>query len=183
METPMTDETIQSCSPPPGTWRSRPPEERFGAWYAERWEPSRRLAARLAGNPEDGADIAASVLVDVWARWQLAGVPESPDAYLNRAIRNRSASHFQRRDRDRAATHRLRTEQPRSYAGPEASVVDRDAVDGVLARLPADERRTVTLLYLADLSASETARELGIRPATVRSRVHRSRRRLASTAA
>jgi RNA polymerase sigma-70 factor, ECF subfamily len=183
METPMADATTQTSDGQPGAWLTMPPDERFGAWYAERWEPSRRLATRLVGHPEDGADLAASVLVDVWARWLVTGIPDAPDAYLHRAIRNRTASHFQRRDRDRDATGRLRGEQPLSCAGPEAAVVDRDAVEGVLARLPADERRTVALLYLADLPASETARELGIRPASVRSRVHRSRRRLASTAA
>jgi RNA polymerase sigma factor (sigma-70 family) len=179
----MTDATIQTSNGEPGTRRSRPADERFGAWYAERWEPSRRLATRLVGDPEDGADIAASVLVDVWARWLITGVPEAPDAYLHRAIRNRIASHFQRRDRDREAKQRLRGDRALSYAGPESAVADRDAVDDVLARLPADERRTMALLFLADLSASETARTLGIRPATVRSRVHRSRRRLSSTAA
>jgi RNA polymerase sigma-70 factor, ECF subfamily len=155
----------------------------FGAWYAQRWPPSLRLATRLVGDAEDGADIAASVLVDVWSRWQVTGMPEAPDAYLARAIRNRCASLFRRRDRERAAMQRLQARAGTVPNEHEASIGDRDAVRRLLAALPADERRTVALLYLADQTAAETARQLGIRPASVRSRVHRTRRRLATAAA
>jgi RNA polymerase sigma-70 factor, ECF subfamily len=175
--------------PRPPAARTRPAADDatptdLASWYAARWEPSRRLATRLLGNPEDGADVAAAVLVDVWARWQVTGMPDTPDAYLNRAIRNRVASHFQRRDRERAAVQRFAAHAGRSpQVGPEDRAADRDAVDHLLARLPDDERRTVSLLYLSDLTCTETARELGIRPVSVRSRVHRSRRRLAAPTA
>jgi RNA polymerase sigma-70 factor, ECF subfamily len=159
-------------------------EEAFGSWYGRHWERSRRLAAWLCGDPEDGADIAASVLVDVWSRWRVAGVPDAPEAYLSRAIRNRAATHLRRRDRERAATSRLRAHASAAVpSDPVLAVGDRDAVEHLLARLSDDERRTVALLYLDDLPCDEAAQQLGIRPATVRSRVHRTRRRLAGTAA
>jgi hypothetical protein len=181
MENSMADATLQTSNGQPGDWRTRPPDERFGAWYAERWEPSRRLATQLVGHPEDGADLAASVLVDVGARWLVTGIPNAPAATCTGP--SATASPATSNAATGIGTPRVASEASRRSACPEAAVVDRDAVEGVLARLPADERRTVALLYLADLPASETARELGTRPASVRSRVHRSRRRLASTAA
>jgi RNA polymerase sigma-70 factor, ECF subfamily len=160
-----------------------PHDATFAGWYEARWEPTRRLAARLIGNDADGEDIAAAVLVDVWQRWQLAGWPDAPDAYLHRAVRNRVASSFQRRDRERQATERLgRAERAERQLDPATVVTDRLAVDEVLAELPPDERRTVELRYLADLSGAATARALGIRPVSVRSRIHRSRRRLLAAA-
>jgi RNA polymerase sigma-70 factor, ECF subfamily len=176
---PTADADHDARTGPP----ARPSDGSFGAWYAERWQPSLRLATRLVGDAEDGADIAAGVLVDVWSRWQLTGVPEAPGAYLNRAIRNRCASHFRRRDRERAALQRLQGHAETLLHEHEASIDDQDAVRRLLAALPVDERRTVALVYLADQTAAETARQLGIRPASVRSRIHRSRRRLATTAA
>jgi RNA polymerase sigma factor (sigma-70 family) len=175
-----TDDTDRGAGAGPP---ARPSDGSFGAWYAERWPASLRLATRLVGDAEDGADITASVLVDVWSRWQVTGMPEAPDAYLNRAIRNRCASLFRRRDRERAAVQRLQDHASTVLDEHEASIADRDAVRRLLAALPADERRTVALLYLADQTAAETARQLGIRPASVRSRVHRTRRRLATAAA
>jgi RNA polymerase sigma-70 factor, ECF subfamily len=181
----LTDPALPAVPSPPADSPGpdvSPDPEGFGPWYAEHWEPALRFASRLVGDSEDGADIAASVLVDVWSRWQITGLPDAPDAYLFRALRNRVASHFQRRDRERAVTERLRAFGPATAASPEAAVADRETVADLLDRLPADERRTVTLRYLADLPATETARVLGIRPASVRSRVHRTRRRLADAA-
>jgi RNA polymerase sigma-70 factor, ECF subfamily len=151
----------------------------FAAWYAGHWEPARRLATRLVGDPTDGEDIAATVLLSVWERWERTGLPDAPGAYLNRAIRNRVASHFQRRDRERHATQRLGDGLGAAVEDPQQTVTDRIEVDELLARLPDDERRTVALRYLADLPCDDTARVLGIRPVSVRSRIHRSRRRLA----
>jgi RNA polymerase sigma-70 factor, ECF subfamily len=150
----------------------------FAAWYAASWEGARRLATRLVGDATDGEDLAASVLVDVWHRWRTAGMPDRPDAYLHRAIRNRSSTVFRQRDRDRAGAPL--TLDLATAPGPEDTIVVRDEVEQLLGRLPDDDRRTVELLYLDGLSCAETARRLGVRPASVRSRVHRTRRRLAA---
>jgi RNA polymerase sigma factor (sigma-70 family) len=152
----------------------------FGAWYALHWEDTRRLATRLVGDPSDGEDLAASVLADVWRRWRTAGVPDAPEAYLRRAVRNRAATLFRRRDLERAGLARLAEPAGTTVRGPEETVVARHEVDGLLARLPADERRTVEMVYLHDLGSADAARRLGIRAVSVRSRVLRSRRRLAA---
>jgi RNA polymerase sigma-70 factor, ECF subfamily len=150
----------------------------FAAWYAASWDSARRLATRLVGDPTDGEDLAASVLVDVWHRWRTVGMPDRPDAYLQRAIRNRSTAVFRRRDRDRSVAALI--PDLATIPSPEDAVVVRDEVGQLLGGLPDEDRRTVEFLYLDGLSCAETARRLGVRPASVRSRVHRTRRRLAA---
>jgi RNA polymerase sigma factor (sigma-70 family) len=145
----------------------RATDDPFGEWYAARWQAAHRLAHRLLGDRVLAEDIASDTLLRVWERWQVAGEPALPDAYLARAIRNAVA-----------ATYR----QPGPAEDHGAALVDRAEAVAVLRRLPAAERQTLQLFYLDDLSAEEVARRMGVQPATVRSRLHRGRRRLAPTA-
>jgi RNA polymerase sigma factor (sigma-70 family) len=159
---------------------SRATDEPFGEWYAARWPAAHRLAHRLLGDGVLAEDIASDTLLRVWERWQIAGVPALPDAYLARAIRNAVAATYRRRDRDRALLRRIDPPGPAEDHG--AALVDRAEADAVLRRLPVAERQTLQLFHLDDLSAEEVARRMGVQPATVRSRLHRGRRRLATTA-
>jgi RNA polymerase sigma-70 factor, ECF subfamily len=172
---PGTAEDVLGPGPMPSS-----DELAFAAWYAASWDGARRLATRLVGDATDGEDLAASVLVDVWHRWHTTGRPDTPDAYLHRAIRNRSANVFRQRARDRSVGAAPLDPDAATTPGPEDTVVVRDEVAQLLDRLPDEDRRTLELLYLDDLSGAEAARRLGLRPASVRSRVLRTRRRLAA---
>lgn len=57
---------------------------------------------------------------------------------------------------------------------------DRDAVRRALAALPTDQRAVVVLRHHLDLSERQTADLLGIAPGTVKSRLSRGLRALAS---
>lgn len=150
--------------------------ESYADWYAHHWNPTRNLAARLLGDAAAAEDIAAEVLCRVWTRWQRAGVPRWPTAYLNQATRNAVASAVRRDVRDRQMLERFASDQ--QEPDPADSVGERAAVSELLDRLPAAEREAVVLFYLEDLSADEIARRLGIEPGSVRSRLCRGRRRL-----
>lgn len=54
----------------------------------------------------------------------------------------------------------------------------REAVQQILRGLPESERTVVTLHYLGEMSCEEVAEYLGISPNTVKSRLHRARKRL-----
>jgi RNA polymerase sigma factor (sigma-70 family) len=151
----------------------------FGRWYAERWEPTWRLACRLVGDRTAAEDIAAEVLTTVWARWRRAGVPERPTAYLAMAVRNRVASHQRRAARDRAVRPTLAG--PLATEGPEEASVAKAEVAQLLSHLGEDEREAFALYYLDDLPCAEIADRLGLQPASVRSRLHRGRRRLVAS--
>lgn len=84
----------------------------------------------------------------------------------------------------RAVTNRLRD----NYALPERepldelpagdgtdSVVDREALAGALAALPAREREVLLLFYLQDLSHQDCAEICAVPVGTVKSRLHRAR--------
>jgi RNA polymerase sigma-70 factor (ECF subfamily) len=64
---------------------------------------------------------------------------------------------------------------------PEQAVEDRDRCDAVraaLAGLPAEQRRAVTLFYLADLPVAQIADRFGDSPGAVKARLHKARARL-----
>lgn len=151
----------------------------FGRWYGDNWRPAVAYAHRLSRDASLAEDLAAEALVRCWQRWQVTGTPERPFAYVATAIRNRAASHFRRAQQDRPPLHGV--QEP--VGSPESSVVDRDAVQGVLERLPLHERTAVVLHYLEDRSCDEIAEQLAVRPATVRTQLHRARRRLTEAAA
>jgi RNA polymerase sigma factor (sigma-70 family) len=149
----------------------------YSDWYAHQWEPTRNLATRLLGDPAAAEDIAAGVLYRVWARWEIAGVPRWPNAYLAQATRNAVASKIRRDAQDRHLVERI---DPSPHEpDPGDGVAERAAVADLLDQLPAAEREAVVLFYFEDLSADEIATRLGIRPGSARSRLCRGRRRLA----
>ena len=62
----------------------------------------------------------------------------------------------------------------------EASAVEhkRDIVKRLLQKLPESERTVVTLFYLAEMSCENISEFLGVSPNTIKSRLHRARKRL-----
>ena len=54
----------------------------------------------------------------------------------------------------------------------------REAVKRLLQKLPESERTVVTLHYLGDMTCEEISKFLGVSPNTVKSRLHRARKRL-----
>lgn len=153
-------------------------DEEFGPWYAEQWPAALRLARHLLRDATAAEDVASDVLLRVWERWRVTGLPDAPEAYVARAIRNAVASVYRRRDRDRALLAKV--PEVAVTADPGDAFADELTVADVLRRLPEAERTTVRLAYLQDLSTEQVARQLGVQPATVRSRLHRARRRLAA---
>jgi RNA polymerase sigma-70 factor (ECF subfamily) len=55
---------------------------------------------------------------------------------------------------------------------------DRNVLAGALAGLSADHRLVVTLRYYRDLTIDEIARQVGVRPGTVDSRLHYALKRM-----
>jgi RNA polymerase sigma factor (sigma-70 family) len=65
---------------------------------------------------------------------------------------------------------------PPAIPGPSASSL---ALRTALARLPIEQRTTLVLFYLCDLSVADVARETGVAEGTVKARLFRGRRALA----
>ncbi|MGA9747634.1 MAG: RNA polymerase sigma factor [Nocardioides sp.] len=100
---------------------------------------------------------------------------DSPEAWLRTVALN----HLRNGWRHHAVVRRLRSKVPGLQASFELGT-DHVAIMAALAELERPQREVVVLHYLVDLSVAEIATTLGIAQGTVKSRLSRSRDRLAA---
>ncbi|MCZ7651691.1 MAG: hypothetical protein M5U13_11240 [Thermoanaerobaculia bacterium] len=139
-----------------------------------------RFAVGVAGDREVGADAAQEALAALVQRWRRHGPPAEPEAFALAIARRRA-----RRSLFRRALAGSRVADPEAL-GLQAFAVaargeERIALAETLAhlrRLPRRDREALLVVAAGDLSAAEAARVLGLRPATLRMRLHRARTRL-----
>lgn len=130
----------------------------------------RRVSARVAGPQAE--DAAQEALLAIFRDLPGLRAPEAIVSWAS-AVTARIAARVDRGDR-----------RQRGRAGPVdperlASWFEHDALEvtDVLARLPARDHEVLVLRDLQGLSERETAVTLGVPVGTVKSRVHRARRR------
>jgi RNA polymerase sigma factor (sigma-70 family) len=154
----------------------------FEAFYREHVEAVQRFVARRVDDPYLAADLTAEVFlaaIDAAAGYQ----PErgSPAAWLFGVARIVVAGEHRRNARERRAHARL---QGRRLLGEDDLERMRERIDAAsqsrelfaaVARLPEGERAVLELVALDDLSVTEAAAVLGVRPVTARVRLHRAR--------
>lgn len=153
--------------------------------YRRHVRPLTRYAVRRLGDAEAAADLVAATFLT--AIESAAGYdPErgAPAPWLYGIAGNLIASDRRRRASESRAVNRLGGQQvpPADEFGRIDERMDARARAGpivaVLRGLPTAERELVHLLLSRDLTVSEAARTLGIRPATARMRLSRARGRL-----
>lgn len=134
---------------------------------------------RLLGDPQDAADVLQDVFIELW-RGAAGYDPArgSPEAWVTVRARSRGI------DRVRARRRReemLRPDGELDVHGdddPAARAVDRRAVRGALAMLPAGQREVIELAYLGGLTQSEISTELHQPLGTVKTRMRLGMERL-----
>lgn len=155
---------------------------RAGRLWEEYRPRVRRLAARLAGDPELAEDLTQEIGLKVLRSYGEFRGKASPFTWLYRIAVNVVLRHRQRRqiptvglDTPEAAT--LRTPAP----SPESAVLAAElapVVRAALDRLPAELRAPLVLRVYEELKYREIAAILEIPEGTVMSRLHAARRRL-----
>lgn len=132
--------------------------------------------ARRTSPPDAVADIYQQVLLTTWTR--IARVPLEPDAalcWMLATARRHLANHARGQRRRLGGTERLassiRVVQP-------PSSFEHEPLDHALRGLNADDLELVRLVYWDDLTTTQVAAVIGIRPATVRKRLQRAREQL-----
>jgi RNA polymerase sigma-70 factor (ECF subfamily) len=132
-----------------------------------------RYAYGLTANETEAQDLAQEAYARAWQRWSRVRAYDVPEAWL-RTVVTRLAT-----DRWRQLTIRRRRppETPTSQPPPGD---DRLFVTTLLASLPLDQRRALTLHYLVDLPVDQVAAEMGANPNTVKSWLSRGRTALAA---
>lgn len=149
------------------------------------------LALRLCGNPEDAEDLAQEVFLQAFRKWDQFEGRAQPSTWLH-TIATRACTR----------RHRLRSGEPRHIdsldvlwpdgtsavpevpdggGGPLADALDRETrerVEAALAALPDLYRMPLILKDVMGLELSAVGEILGIKPQTVKTRLHRARLQL-----
>ena len=145
----------------------------FADLMAEYAGPIRRLCAAYAESPADREDLFQDVFLAVWRALPGFRREASVRTWLYRIAHNVALT---RRTRDR---HRQSRERPLDQETPGGTQLDfrRLALKQAIAGMAPGER-TLTLLWLEGLSATEIEDVTGVKAATVAVRLSRIRKRL-----
>lgn len=142
-----------------------PPPTVFDALYEAEYGPMVRVAFLMVGEGGRAEEIVQDAFAKVYERLDRL---DRPAAYLRTAVVNGCRDVLRRR---RLAAWR-RPDPPEPAVQPDEYLAD------ALAVLSPSRRAVVVLRYYADLSESQIAAVLGVRPGTVKSMLHRSLRQL-----
>jgi RNA polymerase sigma factor (sigma-70 family) len=141
-------------------------EDRFDALASVAF----RVAFRIVGDREEARDIAQEAMARAFARWRRVHGYAEP--WVARVAANLALGVVRKSGRT--------TPAPSEVHGADLAVVvaDRRALVDALRDLPARQRDTLVLRYVADLSEADVARLLGCSVGTVKSQAHRALERL-----
>ncbi len=140
------------------------------------------FAYRLAGNPDDAADLTQEVLLRV--KKGLAGYqPGSFEGWLWRITRNAFLDDIRRRKRRPTAPLPDEVDRLAGHSSPApdeilASVRLGEDIQAALLELPFDFREAVVLCDVVGLTYEEISTAVAAPIGTVRSRIHRGRKML-----
>jgi RNA polymerase sigma factor (sigma-70 family) len=163
--------------------------EALDAFYREHIEGVERFVARRVGDPHLVADLVADIFVAaVEGAQNYRATRGKPIAWLYGIARNVMAQETRRRSRElravgKIAGHRLL--DPNSLARLEERIDAERQIKDLYVGLDAlteQDRALFELVALDGLTIADAAGVLGIKPATARVRLHRSRRSVQRTA-
>lgn len=152
------------------------PEERFRRIYTDNFDPVLAYALRRVDTPADAADVVAETFLVAWRRIEELPPPEEIRLWLFGTARRMLANNRRGLKRRTDLTTRLGThlESLPSMDPAELASAHID-VHRCLGRLGELEREALMLACWEGLAPREIARVLGVRPATVRTRLARAR--------
>ena len=140
-----------------------------------------RFARRRLGSGDDAAwDVVSDTFTSAWRNWSRRPADEALLPWLYAIAANAIRDRHRAAGRQRRLVGRLSMLQP-DVPVPDlaAGVLDREALAAAFARLSPADREVLMLVAWEGLTdARAIGLVLGLRPGTVRGRVHRARRRL-----
>jgi RNA polymerase sigma-70 factor, ECF subfamily len=146
-------------------------EEFYGAAFG-------RLVGQLflvTGDLHEAEDVVQDGFARASARWSTIRTYDVPEAWVRRVALNLSASAARRRRRWLAVLVRIAPPPEMPPASDEVLELLQ-----ALGRLPMSQRQPVVLHHLLQMPVEEVARELGISTGSVKARLFRGRRALAT---
>jgi RNA polymerase sigma factor (sigma-70 family) len=133
-----------------------------------------RAAYLILRDRSEAEDVAQETFVRAYRAMQRTDPGDGVRAWLYRIAVNTALNEVRRRKRQSAAYTRAAESDAAAPFDTETRSVVADAID----RLPERLRIAVICRYFLDLSERETAAALGVRPGTVKSRLHLARKAL-----
>lgn len=146
-----------------------------------------RLALKLCGHPEDAEDLVQEIFLIAWRKWHQFQGDSSPVTWLY-TIAARACQRRRRKKSGEPQTIGSLSEllpnpddqipDPATFEGPLDTQLRREAqeaVEAAVARLPMHFRMPLVLKEIVELPIADIAAILGLKPATVKTRVHRGR--------
>lgn len=158
----------------PGGGASVSNDAGFEALYRRHAPRVLAYVRRRIDDPESAADVAAEVFTVAWRR--LADVPEPALPWLLGVARRQLANHHRARRRRLALVHRIAGEPARPVAN--TPTIGDTQLATALGSLSSEDTELLLLIGWDGLRPAEAAEVLGMGAATVRTRLHRARRRL-----
>ena len=142
----------------------------FEDFFRAEYRSVMRALVLLAGDEATAEDLAQEAFARSFERWDSVGRMESPAGYVYRTALNLNRNRLRRA----AMALRHREREASSPAGEEDTSLRRELLE-MLRSVPKTQREALMLVDWLGYSAEEAARILGIRPASVRGRLHRAR--------
>ncbi|MCA8950870.1 MAG: RNA polymerase sigma factor [Planctomycetes bacterium] len=150
------------------------------------------LGRRICGSPEEAQDLVQDIFVQAWRKWEQFDGRSDPAVWLFTIARRACQRMHRRRAGEPARLESfdelLPFERRRLAVVPDPGADDpltaqvrreqREAVGAAITALPDEFRLALVLKDIVGFSVAEVAEILGIKEATVKTRVHRARLRL-----
>jgi RNA polymerase sigma factor (sigma-70 family) len=155
------------------------PTDRFSRLFADTERELLAYALRRVDRAEDAADVVAETFLVAWRRLDAVPRGDSARLWLYGVARRQLANQRRGQLRRSRLADRLRAELPAAVAAARSPEDHRvGAVLAALDRLEEEDREILRLTSWEGLTPSEIATVLRVPGVTVRSRLHRARKRL-----
>lgn len=145
---------------------------RFESFYASCWPQVYRPLAATLGDRDLAREATDEAMVRAFAHWSRVRAMENPEGWVYRVAYRWAIDRLRRRSVERRVTALFRPESPTGDPMVEPKL------SPALAALPVEQRAVVILACVFEWPQAEIAEVLGVRPGTVKSRLHRGLQRL-----
>ena len=154
-----------------------PSSDDFREFYEASYGRTVAVVAGIVGSRPEAEDIAQEAYARALTRWSLLRGYQQPDAWVRKVALRLAIDTGRRHRRRMAAAARLAAERPPGRPEP-GDDLRFSPLGAALADLPLRERQVLVLHYVADLPVDAIAREFGVPPGTVKTRLSAGRRHL-----
>lgn len=145
----------------------------FPTFYRRTWVEIYRPLVATIRDPDLAAEAVDEAMERAYSKWSRVSGMSNPEGWIYRVAYRWAIDRLRRRSTERRLLPRLITD---SSSGEMPTV--EPMLDGALSVLPMEQRAVVVLSCAFDWTEREVAEALGIRPGTVKSRIHRGLARL-----